>query len=261
MVNNIPDPSSFEEQPNNFTQKAKRGLSVGTVNLGKIFGYMTLGILCTGVFSVLFGWLFSYLINNIPDSLIFVYIGAFVASIGTLICSFLAGALSFSSRNKVKSRSVAIPFAIYSILIGYLFGLICFAIPFEVLAVTFGITVVVFGSLTLVGLLAKGNMNPLLYVSGALIFGCLMMGLTNWILWLFFPSLVNVFFWITSFVIFAALMLTTIWDVWQIKTISSQYENTPNLTLFCAFRLYCDFIAIFIRLLTFVLYIYGRNRN
>lgn len=254
---------------NSQSTKVKRVLSTKAVNLGRVFGYMALAILATAVFTGLFGYLIWTVCECVKtptgiyanyDAYLGFAIGAIVPAIGMIVCSILAGAFSFKHRQ--SSRSVLIPFAIYAICVGYVLALIIPFIPFEVLAVSLGASLVVFGSLALVGLVSKGNMNPLMTLAGGLMSGIFLICLMNLIFIWFVPSVVvDVFFWIISLGIFVVLMLTTIWDVWHIKTIAEQNELTPNLTLFLAFRLYVDFIAIFIRILYYVLIIYSRHSN
>lgn len=236
--------------------------SSAAINLTKIFAYMFFAVLGTGVFSVLFAWLFAMAFTSNNEALVYViYAGAIVASIGTFVCAILAGAFHFSKSGSVKSRAVAIPFALYSIFIAYLFGFIVLAVPMEVLAISFGVTALVFGVLALIGLLSKGNMNVLLWISMGLFFGIsCMIGLNFLMMWIF-PEISVMLLWVITFAIFAAIMFSTIWDVWNIKQIAQYYENTPNVTLYCAFRLYCDFIALFLRILYFVMIIFINNRN
>lgn len=255
---------SIYNRPNQsdpYSNYENTGANVKTMNMAKIFGYMSLGLLVTGVASTLFAILFSYLISINPDSIMGIYVGTFFVSIGTLVCTIFAGSLSFTSQRKPTSHSVAIPFGIYAVLIGYLFGLIFLVCPWEVLAITFGCTAGLFGILALIGGFAKRNMSMMAYIGSALIGGAFLLSFVNMMLMWFAPEVYMPIYWVISFAIFAGLMFSTIYDVWQIKTISAHYENTPNLNLFCAFRLYCDFIALFIRLLYFILVVYSRNSN
>lgn len=250
--------------------KEKRVIASSTFNLAKVFGYMALGIIATAIFTAIFGLIIwnvcgcvksgNYIYIDNYDAYIGFAIGGIIPIIGMLVCSILAG--SFSFKHKAHSRSVLIPFSIYTACIGYGFGLTFPFLPFEVIAISLGASILVFGVLAIIGLISKGNMNPLMYLAGGLMSGLFIISLFNLILIWFVPAVVvDALFWILSLGIFTVLMLTTIWDVWHIKTIVSQNDTTPNLTLFLAFRLYVDFIAIFIRILYYVLILYSRNRN
>lgn len=263
-MNNNSQPTVFINNPNDNDEEkiiAEQGkkISTQTLNLGKVFLYMVIGIFLTAITSVLVSGLINYYMPISDTAGIILLVLMIVCSISTLICSFLAGALTL--RSKPKSFSVAIPFGIYSISIGYLLGLIGLSLPWQIFATTFGVTIVIFAILALIGLLVKSNLNPLLYVSLTLLGGAGLLALINFILFIFMPELVTPLYWIVSFVIFGALMLSTIWDVWSIKKISQGYELTRNMSLYCAFRLYCDFVALFIRLLYFVILIYASNRD
>lgn len=264
MENNS-QPSIFNNPDNNNSNLNSENVvnnnkvSTQVLNLGKVFLYMFLGILLTGVVCTLTAWLINFY-SPLSDGVVIALSSISIfAGIGTLVCSFLAGSLTL--RSKPKSFSVAIPFALYAIFVGYLLGMIAFALPWQVFATTFGLTALIYGILALVGLLVKSNLNPLIYVASTLLGGALLLALINFIMMIFLPEIATILYWIVSFVIFGALMLTTIWDVWNIKKISAGYELTRNMSLYCAFRLYCDFIAIFVRLLYIVLLLAARNRN
>ena len=67
--------------------------------------------------------------------------------------------------------------------------------------------------------------------------------------------------WIVSLLIFAFLMLVTLYDVHRIKRIAETGAgNDNNLTYYCAYILYSDFIAILIRVIYYVAMISGRRR-
>ena len=67
-------------------------------------------------------------------------------------------------------------------------------------------------------------------------------------------------YWIVSFALFAAMMFITIFDIWNIKKICEKGEMSTNLELYCAFTLYVDFIYILIRVLYFLIIIFGNKR-
>lgn len=263
-MNNNSQPSVFINNPNDDNQNENivnqgKKISAQTLNLGKVFLYMVIGIILTAATSMLVSGLINYFMPISDAAAMILFALSIVCSIATLICSFVAGALTLKS--KPKSFSVAIPFGIYSLSIGYLLGLIGLALPWQIFATTFGVTIVIFAILSLVGLLVKSNLNPLLYVSLTLLAGAGLLALINYILFIFMPELVTPLYWIVSFVIFGALMLSTIWDVWSIKKISQGYELTRNMSLYCAFRLYCDFVALFVRLLYIIILIFASRRN
>ena len=67
--------------------------------------------------------------------------------------------------------------------------------------------------------------------------------------------------WIVSLIVFAFLMLVTLYDVNRIKKIAetgAQQDN--NLTYYCAYILYSDFIAILIRVVYYLAIFAGKRK-
>ncbi len=245
------------------------GPSTQTVNLGKVFGVMFLGILLTALISI--GWAYflstRFLTYDNSTGLINIDENIFPVIIPVSIVAFLAMMISSAIVNYRGIRSdrptgILIPFIVYGVSVGLLLGLLVMLCDPMALVVSLGVTVLIYGLLALIGILSKGNMNGLVFVASALFIGCFLLALINLLL---IPLLsleaYSTFFWIITFGIFAAILLTTIWDVWQINKMISGAPVGLNLTLYCAFRLYTDFIAIFVRVLYFVLLVFGKSRR
>ena len=225
--------------------------SSGTLSFAKIFFYMFLGLaLTTGV---AFG-VGALLLYKCPDFTVFrnVYLGLMIGSGVTLIIMTFVINLVFL-RGK---HSILIPALIYCILMGVLLS--TFVILLEgnwwLLGEAFGITAGVFLILTLIAVVSKGNMSPLLMLGFGLIMGSGILILVNLL------TRSSTLYWVISFAIFAAMMFITIFDIWNIKKITERGEMTTNLELYCAFTLYVDFIYILIRVIYFLLFIYGRSK-
>lgn len=152
-----------------------------------------------------------------------------------------------------------IPFVLYSLVMGVFISSFTMFVPIAVIAISFGITSIVFGILALIGLTSKKDLSFLGLVALGIFFGAILVSLFNVIWSLFLPGF-QPLYWVVSFAIFGAMMLITIFDVWRVKKIAQRGEQTTNVALFCAFNLYVDFIYIFIRILGFVASIYGRRR-
>ena len=86
-----------------------------------------------------------------------------------------------------------------------------------------------------------------------LFMGAIILGLINWLI----QS--TMIMWIVSFAVFAAVMFITIFDIWNIKKICERGAMSNNLALYCAFTLYVDFIYLLIRVLYFLIIIFGRK--
>lgn len=250
-----------KQKPND--QEVVTEKSSGLLNLGKVFGVMFLGILITAVGSILWGWLLSSFASN-PDQES-LYSGLLV---GGTIVGFLTMMISSSIinwkafRNKGGKFALVAPYVTYALSLSLIFGLVTLALPLEIIAITFGVTLFIYGLLTLFGVLfKKSNLNPLVYVISALGTGVLILFLLNWFVFpLFVGGGSEVLFWILSFGIFALIMFTTIFDVWQINKIISTMPPSMNMTLYFAFRLYTDFVNLFIRILYYVVILFGRRR-
>lgn len=234
--------------------------SSGILNLGKVFGVMFLGILLTAAGALLWGWLFSTLD---PDSDIFpvILVGGLIVSVLTMIIS--SSVINWKAfRAKGGKFALVAPYVIYALSLSFIFGLIGIALPIEVIAITFGVTLFVYGLLALFGVIfKKSNLNPLVYVISALGTGALLLFLLNYFL---LPVLgiggFEVLFWVLSFGIFALVLFTTVFDVWQINKIVSSMPPSMDLTLYCAFRLYTDFVNLFLRILYYVIILFGKRK-
>ena len=122
---------------------------------------------------------------------------------------------------------------------------------------TFGITSLIFGVMALIALISRSRLNGLAIVAIGLFLGAGIMVGAMLILSLFTD--VTMLYWIITLVLFAAIMFITIWDIARIKAIAQNGEMTKNLSLYCAFILYNDFINIFLRLLRIILYIMSKK--
>ena len=152
-------------------------------------------------------------------------------------------------------HSVIIPAIIYAVMMGVLLS--SFVIFLEgnwwLLGMAFGITAGIFLLMTLIAALTKGSLHPLLYIGMGLLIGSGVLALVNWLIGS------NTIMWIVTFAMFAAIMFMTMFDIWNIKKICERGQMNENLALYCAFTLYVDFIYILIRVLYFLILIFGRK--
>lgn len=232
-------------------------------SIAKVFGYMFIGLAITAAIALGLGALFRYIFGvnyetgidaNLQNSAAITLIVLLIVSfIGIIILSFVVPITV--ARGK---RSVLVPSIIYTVLMGVALSTICIFIPWSLLGLTFGITSLVFGLMALIALLSKGRLNGLAIAAMGLFIGAAMLSLALWIM-----MLCGVFsgplYWIISLATFAAVMLITIWDMARIKTIAKNGEMTTNLSLYCAFILYNDFIYIFLRILRIVIIVMGKK--
>ena len=235
-------------------------------SLVKVFGYMFAGLMITTIvmfgLSALFRFLFGFgdgFINsniefdsNVPALTILIML---IVSFGGLIAlSFVLPGMMINGKH-----SILVPAILYAILMGVALSTLAIFIPWYLLGTTFGITTAIFGILALIALLSRGRLNALLIVGMGLLLGAGLISLFLWILTFYID--VTWLFWVVSLVVFAAMMLITMWDVARIKNIAQQGEMTNNTSLYCAYILYNDFIHIFLRVLRILLIVVAKTKK
>ena len=238
--------------------------------IGRVYGYMFLGLLLTAVIAFGVGmafnlWIFGtlntanidYTIENNINSqgVMALLVILIIAFIGIIAMSFVVHMVFFRGRH-----SVLTPAIIYCSLMGLALSSLVIFVPWEILGITFLITAVMFGIMFLISYLTKGSLHFLGVIGIGLFLGAGILSLIGIVLAL--TGALGAYmhlYWIISLVSFAGMMFITIWDMWRIKQIAEQGAMNDNLALYCAFTLYVDFIYLFMRILRFVVYIMGRR--
>lgn len=238
--------------------------------IGRVYGYMFLGLLLTAAIAFGVGiafnlWIFGtintanidYTIeNNINSEGVMALIVILIISmIGILVMSFVVHLVFFRGKH-----SVLTPAIIYCSLMGLALSSLVIFLPWEILGITFLITAVMFGVMFLISYFSKGSLHFLAVTGIGLFMGAGILSLIGFVLAL--TGALGAYmhlYWIISLLAFAAMMFITIWDMWRIKQIAEQGAMNDNLALYCAFTLYVDFIYLFMRILRFVIYIMGRR--
>lgn len=235
----------------------KKSYNSTTLSIAKVFGYMFAGLLITGLVAFGLAFIFFNWMQSDPDTasnvLFFTMIGT---AIGILVMSFV---VTFQMR-KQKMSAILIPAIIYTVLMGVMLSTFVLFLDWRLLGGAFLATSLIFGLMALIALLSKGNLNGLAIVGMGLFFGAGIMSLFTWFLYLISPSTFQTFYWIITLGMFAGMMFITMWDIWRIKKLAEAGMLTNNVSLYCAFNLYVDFIYIFIRMVYFLAMITG-NRN
>ena len=235
--------------------------------LTKVFGMMFICLLITTVVAAGFGYGFQYLLfktsvetepgvfQNLVTGLM-VTLG--VSIIALLVMSFVLPITFARGRH-----NIFVPLMIYVVLMGIMLSTFTFIFDWVILVESFGITSVIFGVMALLGYISKGRLAGIGTILIGLLIGAVGLSLVNWMMILFRQvSETNIrLSWIVSLLIFAFLMLVTLYDVHRIKRIAEAGAgNDNNLTYYCAYILYSDFIAILIRVIYYVAMISGRRR-
>ena len=236
---------------NNTTQtkqenKQARGLGF---SLAKVFGYMFLGLLITAVVAFAFGALSAYFLSidpeNTANSLFVVMIASYIL---TIVLSII---ISFAL-HKARTILLVIPMVLYAVTIGIMLSSFIIFIDWWLLAGAFGITTLIFGLMSLISFFAK-KMNGVLIAGISLVFGAGLISLFNLIMMLVFPEAFQTLYWLVSLAVFAGMMLITMYDLFRIKQILASGDTSNNVSLYCAFTLYVDFIYIFMKILLIIL--------
>jgi len=229
----------------------------GTMRLARVFGYMGIGLLITGLVAFGLAYLFFKLypdkiaMNAIPGPLLAIFI---VAAIALIIMSIVLSFVFLKGKH-----SLILPAIIYCVLFGCVLAPVSLLVDWRLIGMAFGITAVVFLLMTLLATLLGDRVGALAFVVMGLLMGAGIMCLMSFLFCLWMPGVAANLIWITNFVIFAIIMLVTIIDIARIKTIMDNGETNTNLELYCALTMYTDFLAIFIRILYYLIIIYGRN--
>ena len=238
--------------------------------IGRVYGYMFLGLLLTAAIAFGVGiafnlWIFGTINTaNIDYSVestfnaegaMALIIILIVSSIALLIMSFVVHLVFLRGKH-----SVLTPALIYCCLMGLTLSSLVIFIPWEILGITFLITALMFGIMFIISWVSKGSLHFLAVIGIGLFMGAGILSLIGFILAL--TGALGAYmqlYWIISLITFAAMMFITIWDMWRIKQIAEAGDMNDNLALYCAFTLYVDFIYLFLRVLRFVIYLMSRK--
>ncbi|MBR5996712.1 MAG: US12 family protein [Bacilli bacterium] len=235
--------------------------------LTKVFGMMFICLLITTVVAAGLGYGTQYFLNQainagneeLATKIVYGLVGTLIVSvIALLIMSFVLPITFMRGRH-----NIFVPLMIYVVLMGIMLSTFTFLFDWVILVESFGITSLIFGVMAFLGYISKGRLTGIGFILLGLIIGALGLSLVNWLMIMFggvSPANVQIS-WIVSLLIFAFLMLVTLYDVYRIKKIAENGNRQDNnLTYYCAYILYSDFIAILIRVIYYVALITGRRR-
>lgn len=239
--------------------------------LTKVFGLMALLLLITTAVAAGLGYGIQALITHtpgydptapldtLPANILLVFLATvLVSAVGLIVMSFVLPIVF--ARGK---HNILVPLIIYVVLMGILLSLFTFMFDWIILVEAFGITTLIFGLMAFLGYVSKGKLTGIGFILLGLAIGAGVLSLTNWLMIIIGgirPENIMLS-WIVSLIVFAFLMLVTLYDVYRIKKIAengSKQDN--NLTYYCAFILYSDFIALLIRVVYFLALIMGKRK-
>lgn len=245
------------------------GLSQGKA-LAKIYGYMGIGLLVTGLIAFFGAWLFSSQINkwladgigNVPLAntwIITLFVLWIISIIGILVLSFV-----IPIRAARSGKSLWVPYILYSVFMGILLiAVLLTGIPFWMIGEAFGITCLAFGAMFLIGWFSKKDLSILGYIGMILLFTVLLVAIVGVITFFFHGMSIDQYFWFDiaiEGIMILAIMLITAFDTWRIKRIIANAGESENIYLYGAYVMYTDFISLLLRILYIIARVAGRNR-
>lgn len=207
----------------------------------RTFAWMALGLLITTIvaFAMSSTGLALDLIYStpyMPMIFLFIQIGVVVALVARL--------------RKISSSTATMLFLVYAALTGVTFSVIALAYTGATIALAFGVTVVYFGSLVVIGYTTKMNLlrfGPLIFTALIALIIC------EFVLMLMGQPAESMLFAAIGLIIFTAL---TAYDVQKMKALYEQNQGDEamlkKLSIYSALELYLDFINIFIYILRFL---------
>lgn len=261
--------ASFHEthEPTEPREITEGGLSQGRA-IAKIYGYMGIGLLITGIVAFGVAWLFASNIDFVTQGVdifksmtnwtIALIVSWVVSFIGILILSFV-----IPVRAAKSGKSLWVPYILYTIFMGIILSAVLLTgIPFWMIGEAFGITCLAFLGMFLIGWFTKKDISILAYIAMIILMSALLIGLVVLLLYLFGRMSWYTFRWFDvaiSAAIILVVMLITAVDTFRIKQIIARGGATENLYLFGAYVMYTDFITLLIRILLLIAKLQGNR--
>ena len=226
-----------------------------TIAYFKVFLWFSLALLITGGLALGIPYLLP-LISKDAAVLSRIYIGMIVVSAIMMLPSYIILIVQSFRRN---TKVMTVAYLIYAVGQGILLSALLFVLAPSSAAemtgyyITIGLAfLATAGCFLVMGIFAsifKKTIPAIIPIIFVLLVGSLIISLVN----IFIGS--SQISWIISFVVFGALLLITAVDIWRLRVMveSGAVDDCPNIALWCAFTLYTDFIAIFVRILIYLL--------
>ncbi len=231
-----------------------------TLSLVKVYLWFALGLLITGVVSLgLPNLLVLFQGTAGEETMNTIYIIGIVVSVILMIPALIVLNVQAFRKNVPL---IITTYVIYALSMGVLLSSLFLSLvgPGEgmnTICVAFFVTGGVFLiNGVLAALMKKTNLNMLWPILSSLVLGVLIISLVNF----FIGS--ETIYWIVEFVIFGVMLVSTLLDMHNIHKLaeSGQFENSTNLSVYCGFMLYVDFIWLFIRILYYII-IFSKKNN
>lgn len=215
---------------------AREGVLAGFMS--RVYGWMMLGIVVTGVVSFVIGNNTELAARVFSNQLFFWLV--VIAQFGSVI--FLSAMI-----NRISVASAAITFVMYSALTGITLSMIFLVYTQQSIATAFATTAMGFAGLSLYGYMTKRDLGPIGSFCMMSLFGLIGLMLLS----IFIPAMrgngMQLFISVAGLVIFAGL---TAYDTQRIKGLANTSGNTlGQQAIYGALVLYLDFLNLFLSLL------------
>lgn len=229
--------------------------------IAKVFLYMFLGLLISALVCVSLSALLVNAIGVGDESFLGLYLTLMIVSLlGLLVTSFII------SIKRIRMKSILVPYLFYVVFMGVLMSSFVYYVenPY-IIGISLAITSLIFLITCFSALIFKGRIGWLL---GLLFGGILIMGVLSLVNLFLFPWAFHVqsafdasltIYWIIEAIFVLMIIISTFIDMYNLKKIASYGGDNSNLALYYSMNLYSDFIMLFIRILYFVMVIFGRG--
>lgn len=234
-------------------------------SIARVFGYMFMWLFVTTAITFGLAFLFNYLLGAFDEARGEIFTGIIImmiaSGLGVIVMTIVTHVVLFRGKH-----SIAVPAGIYATFMGILMGALASVITYFnengwlIIGISFGVTTLIFGLMALIGLSAKSKLNGLAIAAMGLFMGLFLMSGVMIIIMIFFPGLYKWWYWVLTLGLLAAVMLTTIWDIRNVKTLAEKGALNKNVSMYIAFNLYVDFIYILLRILLIVLRLLGKSK-
>lgn len=238
--------SSFFNKKNYSSPTTDKVISdSGSKFTAKVFLYMLIALAITAVTSCISGAILSSMVASSNEAGIEIFATVLIISLIAYIPVMIWTQISVLRGGK----GLVPAFTIYSVLMGLLLSTLTAFLDFYLIAAAFGLTCGAFAVMALIAWTSKKNLSYLAIVGTGLLSGIFLIAMLSLILSFFLPRETVILDAIVSGGIFIFIILVTISDLYNIRSIAARGETSENLAMVCAFSLYVDFIYIFIRIL------------
>lgn len=234
--------------------------------IGKVFLYLFLGILLSSVVCVALSYIMFNVIAQGDESLIEDYLTGYlvimgISGIGVIVLSLITSIKGFRAKN------IMVPYLIYASLMGVLLSTFTiFTGSFYLIGTALAITSVIFLVCMLLSFITGGRLHwAFSLLIGLAITGILLVLFNIFLLPLALTTSIGQnlsyeVFYTLELVTLGMIVLVTFIDFSRINTIA-QSGGDRQAAQYCAYALYCDFVAILIRIIWFLIRTSGRSKR